>query len=168
MIQVIRFCKRPVRDMNWAAYSEEWLAATPAAVMQNILQAMHRTIKPVTRPLDNAQRPPIFFNYLQRALTTRLHGDRQAEQELTSLAGTVNRILEGMLEEGLDVLAQRFKRVEAQDSGILRGDLASRLELIPDMQVTSLSLEEHGEVADVNRRKQRYEKLGRGKSLRRT
>ena len=86
---------------------------------------------------------------------------------MTTLAVAVDRILEGKLEEGLDILAQRFKRVEAQDSGVLRGELASRLEVIPEAQVTSLSLEEREEVAEMDRRWQKYERSGRGKSPRR-
>ena len=117
---------------------------------------MHRTLKPGSQPLDSSQQPPIFFSYLQRALATRPRGDRQAGREITTLAVAVDRILECKLEEGLDVLAQRFKRVEAQDSGMLRPDLASRLEVIPDARVTSLSLEEREEVTDLDRRWQKY------------
>ena len=43
----------------------------------------------------------------------------------------MDRILEGRLEESLDILAQRFKRGEAQDSGALRPELTARLKTIP-------------------------------------
>ena len=76
------------------------------------------------------------------------------------MAMACDRILEGKLEEALDVMSQRFKRVEAQDSRELKGHVASRLELIPAPRVTSLSLEEREEVADLDRKWQKY-KAGR-------
>ena len=76
----------------------------------------------------------------------------------------MDRILEGRLEESLDILAQRFKRVEAQDSGALRPELAARLEIIPVAQVSSLSLEEKEEVTDLDRKWQKYLDGPRGRS----
>ena len=76
------------------------------------------------------------------------------------MAMACDRILEGKLEEALDVMSQRFKRVEAQDSGELKGHVASRLELKPAPRVTSQSLEEREEVADLDRKWQKY-KAGR-------
>ena len=79
---------------------------------------------------------------------------------MTTIAVATDRILEGKLEEALDVMAQRFKRIEAQDSGELKGHIASRLELIPEARVTSLSLEEKEEAVDLDRRWQKYQGTG--------
>ena len=90
---------------------------------------------------------------------------------MTTLAIACDRILENKLEEALDVMSQRFKRMEAQDNGELKGHVASRLELIPAPRVTSLSLEEREEVVDLDRKWQEYqagrEGLGQGGGLQR-
>ena len=132
----------------------------PGRLLQNTLKAVHATLKPGSAPLPDHRKPAIFFNYLQRALSQRSQKDGRAEREMTTLAIACDRILEGKLEEALDVMSQRFKRVEAQDSGELKGHVASRLELIPAPRVTSLSLEEREEVADLDRKWQKY-KAGR-------
>ena len=76
---------------------------------------------------------------------------------MTIIAVATDRILEGKLEEALDVMAQQFKRTEAQDSGELKGHIASRLERIPKARVTSLSLEEKEKAVDLDRRWQKYQ-----------
>jgi hypothetical protein len=101
------------------------------------------------------KKPAIMFAYLQKALAVRKAGPR-AERELTTVALAVDNILKGNLEEALDILAQRFKRVEAEDSGQLHKDLAGRLEVIPDARVTCLSLDEQEEVANLDRRWKTY------------
>ena len=131
----------------------------PGRLLQKTLQAMHETVTPGAAPLGE-KRPPIFFHYLQRALANRGKGDPRAERELTTLALAVDRIHEGRLEESLDILAQRFKRVEAA----LRPELAARLEIIPVAQVSSLSLEEKEEVTDLDRKWQKYLDGPRGRS----
>ena len=78
---------------------------------------------------------------LQRTLPSRPQRDSRAERQMTTTAVATDRILEGKLEEALDVMAQQFKRTEAQDSGELKGHIASRLELTPEARVTSPSLE---------------------------
>ena len=129
----------------------------PGRLLQKTLRAMHATLKPGSAPLPDHQKPAIFFNFLQRTLSQRPRKDGRAEREMTTLAMACDRILEGKLEEALDVMSQRFKRVEAQDSGELKGHVASRLELIPAPRVTSLSLEEREEVVDLDRKWQEYQ-----------
>ena len=68
------------------------------------------------------------------------------------MAIACDRNLEGKLEEALDVMSQRFKRGEAQDSGELKGHVASRLTVIPQPRVTALSLEQREEVTELYRR----------------
>ena len=113
---------------------------------------MHATLKPGSTPLPDHRKPAIFFNYLQRALPSRNQKDSRAERELTTLAIACDRNLEGKLEEALDGMSQRFKRGEAQDSGELKGHVASRLKVIPQPRVTALSLEQREEVTELYRR----------------
>ena len=134
----------------------------PSRLLQKTLQAMHETVTPGAAPLGE-KRPPIFFHYLRRALVNCGKGDSRAERELTALALAVDRILEGRLEESLDIVAQRFKRVEVQDSGALRPELAARLEIMPGAQISGLSLEEE-EVTDLDRKWQKYLDGPRGRS----
>ena len=61
---------------------------------------------------------------------------------MTTLAISTERILESKLKEALDIMSQRFKRVEAQDSGELKSHVASRLERIFQPRMVSLSREE--------------------------
>ena len=133
----------------------------PGKLIDKTLDAMQVTLKPGAEPLDG-KKPAIMFAYLQKALSMR-RTDPRAERELTTVALAVDNILKGNLEEALDILAQRFKRVEAEDSGALGKDLAARLEIIPEAKITSLSLEEQEEVADLDRRWKKYGD-GRGRS----
>ena len=94
---------------------------------------------------------------LQRALPSRPQRDSRAEREMTAIAVATDRILEGKLEETLDEMAQQFRRTRAQDSGELKGHIASRLELIPKARVTPLSLEKKEEAVDLDRRWQKYQ-----------
>ena len=80
----------------------------PGRLLQKALRAMHATLKPGSAPLPDHQKPASFFNYLQRALSQRSPRDGRAEREMTTLAMACDRILEGKLEEALDVMSQRF------------------------------------------------------------
>ena len=133
----------------------------PGKLIDKTLEAMHRTLKPGASPLEG-KKPAITFAYLQKALAAR-KTDPRAERELTTVALAVDNILMGNLEEALDILAQRFKRVEAEDSGTLHRDLAERLEIIPEAKITSLSLDEQEEVANLDRKWRAYAE-GRTKS----
>ena len=79
------------------------------------------------------------------------------------MALAVDNILKSNLEEALAILAQQFKRVEAEDAGTLHRDLAARLEVIPEARITSLSLDEQEEVANMDRKWRNYTD-GRSKS----
>ena len=136
----------------------------PGKLLGKTLEAMNTTLTPGAGPLGE-KKPAIMFQYLQKALAAR-RSDPRAERELTTVALAVDNILKGNLEEALDILAQRFKRVEAEDSGALHRDLAERLEVIPEARITSLSLDEQEEVANMDRKWRTY-KDGRAKSPRR-
>ena len=126
----------------------------PGRLIDKTLDAMNVSLKPGSDPLEG-KKPAIMFAYLQKALAMR-KSDPRAERELTTVALAVDNILKGNLETALDILAQRFKRVEAEDSGQLHKDLAARLEVIPEARVTCLSLDEQEEVANLDRRWKTY------------
>ena len=96
-------------------------------------------------PPRNLQQPPPF-------------AVAEAEQRKPGalVAETLERRPRTKPEEALDVMSQRFRRIKAQDSGELKGHVASRLELIPQPRVTALSLEEREEVTELDRRWQKY------------
>ena len=73
---------------------------------------------------------------------------------MTTLAMSCDRILEGKLEEALDMMSQRFKRVEGQYSGKIKERVASRMELIPDPRVTPLPRKDREEEVDRERKVQ--------------
>jgi len=123
-------------------------------LIDKTLDAMNTSLKPGSNPLEG-KKPAIMFAYLQKALALR-KSDPRAERELTTVALAVDNILKGNLEGALDILAQRFKRVEAEDSGQLHRDLAARLEVIPEARVTCLSLDEREEVSNLDRRWKTY------------
>jgi len=126
----------------------------PGKLIDKTLDAMNSSLKPGSSPLEG-KKPAIMFAYLQKALALR-KSDPRAERELTTVALAVDNILKGNLEGALDILAQRFKRVEAEDSGQLHRDLAARLEVIPEARVTCLSLDEREEVSNLDRRWKTY------------
>ena len=127
----------------------------PGRLLQKTLRAMYATLKPGSAPLPDHKKPAIFFNYLQQTLSQRPRKDGRAEREMTTLAMSCDRILEGKLEEALDMMSQRFKRVEGQYSGKIKERVASRMELIPDPRVTPLPRKEREEEVDRERKVQR-------------
>jgi hypothetical protein len=97
------------------------------------------------------------FRYLQQALGSRHKLEGRNERELVTLATAVDFILQGNLEKGLDILAQRFKRIEAQATGMMSKAVAERLEIIPRSEVTCLSLDEREEATELDRRWAKYQ-----------
>ena len=136
----------------------------PCKLLGKTLEALNTTLTPGAGPLGE-RKPAIMFQYLQKALAAR-RSDPRAERELTTVASAADNIFQGNLEEALDILARRFKRVEAEDSGALHQDLAERLEVIPDTRITNLSLDEQEEVVLMARKWKIY-RDGRAKSPRR-
>ncbi len=72
------------------------------------------------------------------------------------LALTVDRILEGRLEESRDIVARRFSRVEAEDSGALRPELAARFEIIPGVPISGRDIVRKETMTDLNSKWQNY------------
>ena len=96
----------------------------PGRLLPKTLQAEHETGTPGAAPLGEKM-PPIFFHYLLRALANRGKGDPRAEREFIMLALAVDRILEDLPEKSRDISAQPFNRVEAQEGGSLRPEVAA-------------------------------------------
>ena len=96
--------------------------------------------------------PPALNKFLQQAMVDhgQLEGRNLRELQTIALAG--DAILKGKLEEGLEILLQRWKRVEAVATGILPARAAEHLELLPPARPTTLSLAEREECSELNRR----------------
>ena len=97
----------------------------------------------------------IMVAYLQKALAAR-KSDPQAERELTTVALAGDGILKDNLEGAIAILAQRFKRMDAEEAGTLHRDLVARQEVIPEVRITSLSQDEQEEVANMDRKGRNY------------
>ena len=66
------------------------------------------------------------------------------------MALVVDRIFEDLREKSQDVSAQPFNRVEAQEGGPLRPEVAARPENMPVARISSLSFEEKEEVTNLD------------------
>ncbi len=106
-----------------ASKLERIAARRPGRLLRFTLDAMHRSLRPGSEGVGE-KRPPIMFQYLQQALGSRHRLDGHNQKELTTIALACDHILKGNLERGLDVLAQRFKRIEAQATGVMHGPTA--------------------------------------------
>jgi len=100
--------------------------------------------------------------FLQEAVTTHSQLEGRNFRELQTIALAGDQILQGNLESGMEILLQRWKRVEAVATGLLPAKAAEHLELLPPAKPTSLSLEEREEAATMNQRWQSYEKRTSG------
>ena len=136
---------------------ERLAARRPGKLLQFTLETMQRSLSPGSEGIGD-RRPPIMFQYLQQALCSRHRIDGRNQKELATIALASDHILKGNLERGLDVLVQRFKRIEAQATGAMDGATAERLEITPRLEVSSLSPEEREEAVDLERRWQRYQR----------
>ena len=59
-------------------------------------------------------------------------------RELQKIAAAGDAILQGKLEEGTEILLQRWKRVEAVATGVLRARAAEHLEPLPPTRPMTL------------------------------
>ena len=96
--------------------------------------------------------PPVLNQFLQQAMIA--HGQLEGRnlRELQTIALAEDAILQGKLEEGMEILLQRWKRVEAVATGVLPPKAAEHLELLPPTRPTSLSLSEREECAELSKR----------------
>ena len=136
---------------------ERVAARRPGKLLQLTLDTMQRSLIPSSEGIGD-RRPPIMFQYLQQALCCRHRIDARSQKELTTIAFASDHILRGNFERGLDVLVQRFKRIEAQATGVMDGATAERLEITPRLEVSSLCPEEREEAVDLERRWQHYQR----------
>ena len=133
----------------------------PGRLLRSTLQAMQSSLHPGV-PLPGKELPPILTQFLQQALQTQNpHLDGRNLRELQTLAQVADLVLKGQIEQGMDLLVQRFKRVEAEATGIMKGSSAEHLELLGPTKSTSLSLEEREEAAGLELKWSQYkEKSG--------
>ena len=131
----------------------------PGRLLASTVKQMHSTLHPGRAVVGL---PPILNQFLQQAVAThsQLEGRNYRELQTIALAGA--QILQGNLEKGLEILLQRWKRVEAVATGLLPSKAAEHLELLPPTKPTSLSLEEREEAAMMNQKWQNYERRTSG------
>ena len=136
----------------------------PGRLLRSTLQAMQSSLHPGV-PLPGRDLPPILTQFLQQALQTQNpHLDGRNLRELQTLAQVADLVLKGQVEQGMDLLVQRFKRVEAEATGIMKGSSAEHLELLGPTKSTSLSLEEREEAAALELKWSQYKlKSGAGR-----
>ena len=115
--------------------------------MKKTVQSMYKVLNPGK---STTGVPPVLNQFLQQAAHGQLEGRNLREIQTVALAG--DAILQGRLEEGLEILLQRWKRVEAVATGTLSSKAAEHLELLPPTLPTSLSLEEREECAELSKR----------------
>ena len=96
--------------------------------------------------------PPVLNQFLQQAMVAHGHLDGRNLRELQTIALAGDAILKGRLEEGLEILLQRWKRVEAVATGTLTPRAAEHLELLPPTKPTALSVDEREECAELSKR----------------
>ena len=117
--------------------------------MKKTVQSMYQVLNPGK---STTGVPPVLNQFLQQAMIAhgQLEGRNLREIQTIALAG--DAILQGRLEEGLEILLQRWKRVEAVATGTLSSRAAEHLELLPPTLPTALSLEEREECAELSKR----------------
>ena len=89
----------------------------------------------------------------------QLEGRNLRELQTIALAG--DAILQGKLEDGMEIFLQRWKMVEAVATGVLPARTAQHLELLPLTRPTILSLEEREECSELSRRCLAYDEKNR-------
>ena len=117
----------------------------PGRLMRKRVQPMYKDLNPGK---STTGVPPVLNQFLQQAMIAhgQLEGRNLREVQTIALAG--DAILQGRLE----ILLQRWKRVEAVATGTLSSRAAEHLELLPPTLPTSLSLEEREECAELSKR----------------
>ena len=126
---------------------------------------MNQKLQPGDAPLGRDQTPPIVHKFLQQVTLARNSVKGRDLRELSTLAQACDHVLSGRLEEGLEILLQRYKRVEAQATQLLPGAVAENLEITDVNKYSSLSLAERELAAELTSKWHKYsEKTGQRKS----
>ena len=121
----------------------------PGRLMKRTIQSMYTTLHPGKAA---AGCPPVLNQFLQQAMVAQGHLEGRNLRELQTIALAGDAILKGKLEEGLEILLQRWKRVEAVATGAMTPKAAEHLELLPPTRPSALSVDEREECAVLNRR----------------
>ena len=133
----------------------------PGTLLRSTLTLMHQKLKPGDAPLGKNTSPPIVHKFLQQVTLAQNSVKGRDLRELSTLALACDHVLSGRLEEGLEVLLQRYKRVEAQAINLLPGAEAENLEITDLGKDSSLSLAERELATSLTNKWQKYvEKTG--------
>ena len=135
-------------------------ARKPGRLLKSTLQSMVHQLNPLAPNLESS-RPAIVYQYLQRALVPSVKLSGNCQRELATIALASDLVLKGNLEGALEVLLQRFKSIESLNNGTLPPEAARNLEVIPKLEITSLSLDERNEAIALQRK---WDKLGHNRS----
>ena len=118
---------------------------------------MHQQLKPGDAPLGATASPPIVHKFLQQ-ITLAQHSVKGRDlRELSTIAQACDFILNGKLEHGLEMLLQRYKRVEAQATQQLPGHVAENLEIAQVSRNSSMSLLEREMATDLTSKWLKYQ-----------
>ena len=128
--------------------------------VKSTLQSMVHQLNPLAPKLQSS-RPAIVYEYLQRALVPSVKLSGNSQRELATIALASDLVLKGNLEGALEVLLQRFKSIESVNTGALPPEAAQNLEIVPHLEISSLTLDERNEAIGLQRK---WEKLGRDRS----
>jgi len=135
-------------------------ARKPGRLLKSTLQSMVHQLNPLAPKLESS-RPAIVYQYLQRALVPSVKLSGNCQRELATIALASDLVLKGNLEGALEVLLQRFKSIESLNNGTLPPEAARNLEVIPNLEITSLSLDERNEAIALQRK---WDKLGQNRA----
>jgi hypothetical protein len=128
----------------------------PGTLLRSTLGLMHQQLKPGDAPLGKTATPPIVHKFLQQVTLAQHNVKGRDLRELATLAQACDQILKGHLEQGLELLLQRYKRVEAQATQMLPGAVAENLEIAAVNRTSSLSLAEREMATDLTKQWMRY------------
>ena len=132
-------------DDGFASKITKVAAKHPGRLLKKTVQTMYSALHPGEATTGV---PPVLNQFLQQAMIAhgQLEGRNLRELQTTALAG--DAIFQGKLEEGMEILLQRWKRVESVATEFLPGE---HLELLPPTRPTTLSLEEREECSELSR-----------------
>jgi hypothetical protein len=138
-------------------------ARKPGRLLKMTLEKMVKSLNPLA-PRLKSSRPAVVYQYLQKALSPSVKLTPNQQRELSTLALALDFVLKGNLEGALEVLLQRFKSLESVSTGALSAKVAQNLEVIPRLEISSLSMSERNEATAMDRRWEKMNTASKGHS----
>ena len=120
---------------------------------RSTLALMKYQLFPGGPPLGQDESPPIVRKFLQRVLVAQSSIRGWDLRELSTIAQTCDFIVRGKLETSLELLLQRFKRVEVHATSLLPGTVVEHLEIAQVSRNSSLSLCERELSAELDKKR---------------